>query len=477
MVEKLASAIDGCISKGSRYLGGAYNSGVLGILESRRLGIYTSVACPDGTFLELPYVPWKVHEADGDNCEMTDWRLNAIAVVLAIGVTFILLVPRIRTATLWRATVTPLASIIGSGFLIIAPLLHGVTGRWALLAITVLCILSFAIGAVLRFNIAIAEPHAALRDDIYLIEVSSQATLGAAYAISVAFYTSLFVAFLSERAPFALPQPAATTTAVLIAIGFIAWVRGTRGLEMVELGAVTIKLGIIAGVVVALGFYDFETGKEWFVHGPTVELSAWGSMSVLAGLLMVTQGFETTRFMGGRYTPSIRIRAARNAQLIAIVIYVAFIGLTCPIFLEFPIVEMTETTISSTLGQAIAVLPMLLFIAATASQLSAALADTIGGGGLLAGILPVKVHERWIYVLVIGAAVVIVWQADVFGIINLASKGFALFYLLQVVIAMRLLMRQKHMVRWRRDTALAGCSLLLLILLFVVLFSQPAPHV
>ena len=138
---------------------------------------------------------------------------------------------------------------------------------------------------------------------------------------------------------------------------------------------------------------------------------------------------------------------------------------------------MTETTISSTLGQAIVVLPVLLFVAATASQLSAALADTIGGGGLLAGILPVEVHERWIYVLVIGAAVAIVWQADVFGIINLASKGFALFYLLQVVIAMRLLMRQKHMVRWRRDAALAGCSLLLLILLFVVLFSQPAPHV
>lgn len=413
--------------------------------------------------------------ADGDN-EMNAWMPNTTAVAVALGVTAMLLLPRIRTATLWQATVTPLASIIGSGFLIIAPLLHGVTGRWSLLVIVVLCAISFAIGAVMRFNIAVAEAHTDRRDGIYLLEVSAQATLGAAYAISVAFYTSLFVAFLSERAAFSLPHPVLTTTAVLLAIGAIAWIRGTRGLETVELVAVTVKLGIIAGVLAALGLYDLDTGKQWFAHGPTTELTAWDTATVLAGLLMVTQGFETTRFMGARYTPPVRIRAARNAQLIAIAIYVTFIGLTCPIFLEFPIVELTETTISGTLGQAARVLPLLLFVAATASQLSAALADTIGGGGLLNAILPVRVGERWLYVLVTGAAIVIVWQTDVFGIINLASKGFALFYLLQVVIAMRLLVRQDHRAQRRRGAALVGCALLLVVLLFVVLFSQPAPH-
>ena len=407
---------------------------------------------------------------------MTAWLPNATAVALALGVTLALLLPRIRTAPLWQATVTPLASIIGSGFLIIAPLLHGITGRWSLLVIAVLCVLSFAIGAVLRFNIAYAEPRANQRDGIYLVEVASQVTLGAAYAISVAFYTSLFIAFLSERAAFLLPRPVMATTAVLLALGAIAWIRGTRGLETVELAAVTIKLGIIAGVLAALALYDIETGKQWFAHGATVELGTWDSATVLAGLLMVTQGFETTRFMGARYAPPVRIRAARNAQLIAIAIYVSFIGLTCPIFLEFPIVQLTETTISGTLGQAVKVLPLLLFVAATASQLSAALADTIGGGGLLAAILPVRVDEQWLYALVVGTAIVIVWRTDVFGIINLASKGFALFYLLQVAIAMRLLARHEGLTPPNRGAALAGCTLLLLVLLFVVLFSQPAPH-
>jgi len=301
--------------------------------------------------------------------------------------------------------------------------------------------------------------------------------LGAAYAISVAFYVSLFVAFLSERiAAGHLSGQAKVTTLVLAAIGVVAWVRGTRGLETVELVAVTIKLAIIGGVLAVLGLYDVVTGIAWFEHERTTPLSTWDTLAVLGGLLMVTQGFETTRFTGAHYTPEIRIRAARNAQFIAIAIYVVFIGLTCPLFLEFPITELTETTVSRTLGQVVPVLPLLLFVAATASQLSAALADTIGGGGLLVEVLPVRLGERAMYVLLTLVAVAIVWSTDVFGIINLASKGFALFYLLQVLIAARLVIVHVPMSRRRRLLAVGGCTGLALALVFVVLFSRPAPH-
>ena len=53
-------------------------------------------------------------------------------------------------------------------------------------------------------------------------------------------------------------------------------------------------------------------------------------------------------------------------------------------------------------------MPLALFIAATASQLSAALADTIGGGGLLAEIIPYGLSERFLYAAVVAVAVVIV---------------------------------------------------------------------
>ena len=58
--------------------------------------------------------------------------------IIALAVATLLLLPAIKENTIWRASVTPLASIIGSGFLVIAPLLVLVVGRaapWAMVAI------------------------------------------------------------------------------------------------------------------------------------------------------------------------------------------------------------------------------------------------------------------------------------------------------------------------------------------------------
>lgn len=404
---------------------------------------------------------------------------NLLAVGTAAAVLAALFTRRIRESLLWRATVTPLASIIGSGFLIVAPLLHSITGRWSLAAMAGLAGFSYAVGAVVRFNIAHAEPwiDAHPGDAIHRLDQAGQFMLGASYAISVAFYTRLFIAFLLERVgPIPAIQPEAMTTILLLMVAAVAWLRGTRGLEVVELVAVSIKLAIIAGVLVALATYDLSSRMQWFAHEPTENLTYWETAAILAGMLMVTQGFETSRFMGAHYQAGSRIRASRNAQLIALVIYTAFIGLTCPIFLEFPIVALTETTISATLGMVVFVLPAMLLVAATTSQLSAALADTIGGGGLLRELAPGALEERQVYLILIGIGIAIVWSTDVFGIINFASKGFALFYLVQTMIAMRLLWRAEGGASKGRILRLLACAGVALALSFVVLFSIPAPH-
>jgi len=402
---------------------------------------------------------------------------DAIVAATAIATLAGLSLPRIWRSQLWRATVTPLASIIGSGFLIIAPILHALLGRWALGGIVFLCALSYAIGAAIRFNIVHAEntDGDSKNDEIRSLEMISQATLGIAYTVSVAFYSSLFVAFLLDR--FSIHggtlQPAGTT-ALLLAVGAVAWRRGTKGLESVELTAVTLKLSIIAAVIIALAAYDVDTGTAWFEHAALADLPIWHTSAVLGGLLMVTQGFETSRFMGARYDPATRSRASRDAQWIASIIYIAFIGVTCPLFFEFPVAALTETAINDTLGQAILVLPLVLFIAAAASQLSAALADTIGGGGLLAEISPYGLSERGFYAVVITVAIAIVWSFDVFSIINIASKGFAVFYLLQVVITKTLVARQRQLPRYR--VKITGCWILIVLLVAIVVGSVPAPH-
>ena len=403
--------------------------------------------------------------------------LNYLTVATALISLVFLARKRLRQSIQWRATVTPLASIIGSGFLIVAPLLHAVLGKWALAGMIILSILAYAIGSVIRFNIRYAETY--LIDhpgsSIAKIETLSQWALGIAYAISVAFYTSLFTAFLFDRLSISDPTLMRwAKTVLLLSVMVIAWRRGARGLETIELVAVTLKLAIIIGVLIALGSYDVINHTSWFQHDAIKSLSLWDSAAMLAGMLMVTQGFETTRFMGSQYTTIVRINAARYSQWIATAIYITFIGFTCPLFLEFPIVELNETTISQTLGQVVMVLPVMLLVAATASQLSAALADTIGGGGLLRELIPIRLPDNLFYMGVVALAIILIWSANVFEIINYASKGFGTYYLLQVLITLGLL--RKKILNHSNIKFSLVCSLLVLILLFVIFASIPAPH-
>ncbi len=403
--------------------------------------------------------------------------LNYLTVVVAVVALIILASRRLRQSSQWRATVTPLASIIGSGFLIVAPLLHTVLGKWALVGMIFLSALAYAIGTVIRYNIQYAEKYLISNrsSGISNLETLSQWTLGIAYAISVAFYTSLFTAFLFDRIGIADPMLMRwATTVLLLFVMTVAWRRGAHGLETIELIAVTLKLAIIIGVLAALASYDLMTGTSWFQHEAIRPLSAWDTAAMMAGMLMVTQGFETARFMGAHYPAAVRINAVRYSQWIATAIYVIFIGVTCPLFLAFPIVELNETTISETLGQVVMVLPVMLLIAATASQLSAALADTIGGGGLLKELVPIRLPDNVFYMGIVVIALILVWSANVFEIINYASKGFGAYYLLQVMIAIALLIKQEA--NFRKLVSLAFCCLLIAILLFVVLASIPAPH-
>jgi len=63
-----------------------------------------------------------------------------------------------RSSSLTKATTTPLASIFGSGFLIIVPILASAVGHLSVIAMAGVCVLAIAVGAVIRFNIRNAEP-------------------------------------------------------------------------------------------------------------------------------------------------------------------------------------------------------------------------------------------------------------------------------------------------------------------------------
>lgn len=68
--------------------------------------------------------------------------LNAIIVIVAVVLAgYLALSKCLAGSSNWKATVTPLASIMGSGFLVSAPLLAGTVGNPA-----AICLLVFVLG-------------------------------------------------------------------------------------------------------------------------------------------------------------------------------------------------------------------------------------------------------------------------------------------------------------------------------------------
>jgi glycerol uptake facilitator-like aquaporin len=76
------------------------------------------------------------------------------------------------------AIVTPLSSIFGSGFLVIVPILAEVAGKYSVVAMALVCAVAFAVGSVIRFNIAHAEPALAAGQDKVLFSLERGRRMG-----------------------------------------------------------------------------------------------------------------------------------------------------------------------------------------------------------------------------------------------------------------------------------------------------------
>lgn len=113
----------------------------------------------------------------------------------------VLCLKRIAVSPTWRATVTPLASIIGSGFLILGPILHQSFGWLAPLVMLVLCVLAYLFGEAIRSNIKMLSGNTVSNYAFKLDRIASGA-LGFAYIISVAYYLNLLGAFSVSMTPF-----------------------------------------------------------------------------------------------------------------------------------------------------------------------------------------------------------------------------------------------------------------------------------
>lgn len=368
-----------------------------------------------------------------------------------------------------QGTTTPLASIFGSGFLVIISVLAGAVGPYALFAMIAICALAYAVGSVIRYNIAYAEPILKGNDQVRpatkLFERIADIALVPAYVISVTLYlrilTSYGLEFIKADTEY---NERCLTTAVILFILFIGVTKGLKVLEGLEKWALYTTMLIIALLIGAFAFYDVSVITQGhFVLPAFPAQDPWHILTVLAGTLIVVQGFETTRDLGDEYDAQTRIRACRNSQIISTIVYLLFVALATPL-MHFLSADISDSALMD-LARIVAIwLPVPLVIAAVFSQFSAATADTIGASGNMIEFFEHKIHEKITYVIICVLAIALTWTADTMQILALASRAFAFYYLMQCCVAFSVAKSGSHKVLF----CIVGAALL-----FITIFAVP----
>jgi len=403
---------------------------------------------------------------------------NTILVVIAASVLLFMFHPRLTNSKDWHATLTPLSSIIGSGFLIIAPLLTSVVGMYSPIAITGIVLLAYAIGGVIRFNIIHAEPLLHDREAnpvIYKIDLLANTTLSFAYVTAIAFYLSLLSSFLLTYLGFG-DSPAlerSLTTAIIVFIAATGYIRGLGGLEKLEAYSMSLQLSIVAALLIGVFVYDYrfiQTEQAFALNVPDRDLIT--RMFILFGVLLVVQGFETSRFLGEKYNADIRVRTMRRAQLISGVLYIVSVIALLPVVQHLDLENIQIAEIVTATGLVASALPLMLIVAAIMSQFSAAVADTVGAGCLASESSSGKLSTNRGYLIVSVFAIILVWAADLLEIISFASRAFAVYYLLQCVVA--IIASRHHYERQASFMQVVRFTILASILAVIVIFAIPA---
>lgn len=377
--------------------------------------------------------------------------------------------PSVSTLQIVPAMSTPLASIFGSGFLVIVPVLASGVGPYAVWAILAVAFVAFHTGAIVRHNILCAEPVLAAGNQrvTLVLERLSDVALVAAYVVSVCLYIHILSAFMLGAVELdSSVNKSLLTTVVIGLITVIGVLGGLKPLERLERWALYVTFLMLALLLFGFAVYDaqlyLDIGR--FTLPVLPQRSGWEMLTIVAGALIVVQGFETPRYLGRSFDTGTRILASRWSQYVSLSVYVAFVALALPIV---PVLngQYADNSLIQLAAAVSVLLAMPLILAAGLSQFSAAVADTLAAAANLEEVTRRRLTQRWGYLIVGGAAMALAWTGSTFVVIALASRAFALYYLLQCMVALSVCRNHRERVRF---------FLVALALTFVLLFAVPA---
>ena len=367
-----------------------------------------------------------------------------------------------------HARATPLASIFGSGFLVIVPILNGAVGPYSLVAMAAVCAIAYAMGSVIRYNILHVEPlleEGTAPARVLRYERTANLALVLAYAISVCLYIHILAAFLLGGFGISSQRLENVVSVLIIAaIGVLGRFRGLDMLLVMERWALRITGVLVLALIVGFALYDWRAFQTNTLQMPVFpQQDFWTVLTVVGGTLIVVQGFETSRYLGSEFDRKMRVWSCRSSQIVSTIIYLLFVAVATPL-MHFLGDHVEDNGLLILAGKAAYWLPIPLVFAAVLSQFSAAVADVVAAGGTVEETTQGRVDDRQAYVLICGIAVILAF-ASTLTILSFASRSFAFYYFLQCLVAISVSEKT-----WQK--VLIG--LLAAVLAFITLFAVPA---
>ncbi len=382
-----------------------------------------------------------------------------LGLFVALGLAYALYRPKVQRSERYQATVVPLANIMDVGFIVLSPAIVLLAGFAAPLAMLGICLLAIATGFVMAYNIRNYEPVRETGDPAEKVERAAQWALLAASIINIAYYTLLLMALLL------LPIDAFTEgrqgflgavyLGVIAAVGFFG---GMDWLNKQGDRTTAFNISAVIGVLVTFLVFNVQeaVGGRWEL-GESESVST-DDIRKIIGLFAMVQGFEAARYIGVRFAAETRISSMRIAQYLSTAVFTLLVLSLMVLFLP-PQTEVDGTAIfiaSEQIGDA---LPWLLLLAAIGSQTAAIIGATSSRSDML---VTAKVPRRITFLAILIPAILVLLLTDINVAVNLASRVFAAYFLVQAVLAGYLAQRKKStgMVLYSSVVGLAMATIL-----------------
>ncbi len=338
------------------------------------------------------------------------------------------------------ASVPPLASIFGSGFLIIVPVLELGLGSLAVVGIVGVCAFAWLIGTAVRHNMEKVEPlHESGRIDRFTTraEWASDLTIAVAYVISVALYLRIMAQYVvqfvaSESSDSAERALACAAVLLITAVGVRRGFSGLDRIERLALGTVLVLTAVLGGALFIADGADLLGGG--LSLPPMPGRSITDVLLVLGGIVITVQGFETVRYLTDEYDRETRIWACRLSQLVSSSVYIGFVAVATPM-MGLGSADGADATLLDIADRLLPFLSVGVVLCAILSQFSAATADTVAAHGNLIRHLPNSAQGPRPYLASGAAAILLVWLVPTLTLIVIASRAFAAYYALQCAVA------------------------------------------